>query len=92
MNSPHHTPKSWTLDTFWYFSADIIITFSPTVTTLAVVWTSATRDKYFNLEESNAIEYDQTFHTTKSRRQEIMLDECIELYCKEEVRTLEGGE
>ena len=56
------------------------------VTTLAVVWTSATRDKYFNLEESNSIDYDNTFHTTKSRRQEIMLDECIELYCKEEVQ------
>lgn len=55
------------------------------VTTLAVVWTSATRDKYFNLEESNSIEYDQTYHTTKSRRQEILLEECIELYCKEEV-------
>lgn len=54
------------------------------VSYIALVWDLEAKDEFFKLDECNAIDYHDSYRTTKPRRNEINLADCIEMYCKQE--------
>ncbi|KAL5259053.1 hypothetical protein ACHWQZ_G009506 [Mnemiopsis leidyi] len=51
---------------------------------IALVWDMDAKDEYFKLDECNAVDYHDSYRTTKARKNEVLLEDCIEMYCKQE--------